>query len=47
MRKKTNATWEYEYWYGIQPEPQKKHLWYLIASLAVIMASFIALILIS
>jgi len=48
MRKsrKTNATWEYEYLYGIQPEPQRKQLWYLIASVAVITATFITLVLI-
>jgi len=48
MRKsrKTNATWEYEYLYGIQPEPQRKQLWYLVASVAVIVATFITLILI-
>jgi hypothetical protein len=47
MRKRTNASWEYEYYYGNQPEPQRKQLWYLIASVAVIVASFITLILIS
>ena len=47
MRKRTNASWEYEYYYGSQPEPQRKQLWYLIASLAVIATSFITLILIS
>jgi hypothetical protein len=47
MRKRTNASWEYEYYYGSQPEPQRKQLWYLIASIAVIVASFITLILIS
>ena len=46
MRKKTNATWEYELMYGIKPEPQPKQLWYLIASVAVIVAAFITLILI-
>lgn len=46
MRKKTNATWEYEYLYGIQPEPQRKQLWYLVASVAIIVATFITLILI-
>ena len=46
MRKKTNATWEYEYLYGIKPEPQKKQLWYLVASVAIIVATFITLILI-
>jgi hypothetical protein len=46
MRKKTNATWEYEYYYGSQPEPQRKQLWYLVASVAVIIATFITLILI-
>jgi hypothetical protein len=45
MRKKTNATWEYEYLYGIKPEPQRKQLWYLVASVAVIIAAFITLIL--
>ena len=45
MRKKTNATWEYEYLYGIKPEPQRKQLWYLAASVAVIIAAFITLIL--
>jgi hypothetical protein len=47
MRKKTNATWEYEYLYGIKPEPQPRQLWYLAASVVVIIASFITLILIS
>lgn len=47
MRKKTNASWEYEYFYGTQPEPQRKQLWYLAASVVVIIASFITLILIS
>jgi len=46
MRKKTNATWEYEYFYGTQPEPQKRQLWYLAASVVVIIVSFITLILI-
>jgi hypothetical protein len=45
MRKKTNASWEYEYFYGTQPEPQKKQLWYLAASVVVIIAAFITLIL--
>jgi hypothetical protein len=45
MRKKTNATWEYEYYYGSQPEPQRKQLWYLAASVVVIIAAFITLIL--
>jgi hypothetical protein len=47
MRKRTNASWEYEYYYGSQPVPQRKQLWYLIASVAVIVVSFITLILIS
>jgi len=47
MRKKTNATWEYEYLYGIKPEPQPRQLWYLAASVVVITASFITLILIA
>ena len=48
MRKsrKTNASWEYEYWYGIQQDPKPRQLWYLAASVAVIMATFITLILI-
>jgi hypothetical protein len=46
MRKKTNATWEYEYYYGTKPEPQPRQLWYLVASVAVIVATFITLILI-
>lgn len=46
MRKKTNATWEYEYMYGIKPEPQPKQLWYLIASVAVILITFLTIILI-
>lgn len=46
MRKRTNASWEYEYYYGSQPEPQRKQLWYLVASIAVITATFITLILI-
>lgn len=46
MRKKTNATWEYEYMYGIKPEPQPRQVWYLVASVIVIMATFITLILI-
>ena len=45
MRKKTNATWEYEYLYGIKPEPQPRQLWYLAASVVVIVAAFITLIL--
>jgi hypothetical protein len=47
MRKKTNATWEYEYLYGIKPEPQPRQLWYLAASVVVIIASFITLTLIA
>jgi len=46
MRKRTNASWEYEYYYGSQSEPQKKQLWYLVASISVITATFITLILI-
>ena len=46
MRKRTNASWEYEYYYGSQPEPQRKQLWYLVASVIVIVATFITLILI-
>ena len=46
MRKRTNASWEYEYYYGSQPEQQKKQLWYLIASVAVILGTFITLVLI-
>ena len=46
MRKRTNASWEYEYYYGSQPEPQRKQLWYLVASVIVIIATFITLILI-
>ena len=46
MRKRTNASWEYEYYYGSQPEPQRKQLWYLVASIIVIIATFITLILI-
>lgn len=47
MRKsrKTNATWEYEYMFGIKQDPQPRQLWYLAASVAVIMAAFITLIL--
>jgi len=47
MRKRTNASWEYEYYYGSKPEPQPRKLWYLGISLAIIIASFITLILIS
>jgi hypothetical protein len=47
MRKRTNASWEYEYYYGSQPEPQRKQLWYLVISVAIITAAFITLILIS
>ena len=46
MRKRTNASWEYEYFYGTQPEPQRKQLWYLVGSIAIITATFITLILI-
>lgn len=42
--KKQSATWEYEYWYGIKQDPQPRQLWYLAASVAVIMAAFITLI---
>lgn len=47
MRKRTNASWEYEYYYGSQPEPQRRQLWYLVISVAIITATFITLILIS
>lgn len=38
--------WEHEYMYGIKQEPNPKQLWYLAASIAVIMAAFLTLILI-
>ena len=43
--KKTDRGWEYEYWYGIKQDPQPKQLWYLAASVVVILAAFITLIL--
>ena len=43
-RKKKEAPYEYDYWYGVKQDPQPKQLWYLAASVAVIMAAFITLI---
>lgn len=43
---KSNGVSEFDYYFSIGQDPQPKQLWYLAASLAVIMAAFLTLILI-
>lgn len=44
-KKKTSASYEYDYWYGVKQERQPRQLIYLAISFAVIFAAFVALIL--
>lgn len=45
-KKEKNTTWEYGYMFEVKQEPQPKQLWYLAISALVVMAAFIALVII-